>query len=431
MSLNDFNDRARLDIRITISGSGEFSPFGTGNSSMNWSLEGNVEAKSFTDDLTIKEKTCGLDFGSTKEFRRFNFTPSSTGNTSGFITLGQYVSVISAEAVKGAFAGMWKVNTSPILSAGGKANGEVAAGAYYVVDLPEDGKVDDPIKLDPKIDNIGRVYPGDFVNVQGTGEFAKWFVGPQTRFPKPDRTFFWQPNEDPFLESGGLADGKLAKPGTIMLPTANFYIEDPEDAVDGMRYFYENQGVIFDGQIWKKNLPDPLVYEPEEGEKEFRNFMVSYVSSQRYESLLEDLHQNKPFIITNQTIDDTNPLEFTITYEGGSTETTSLYFSWLSPLNGVLTNIQPSVPVIYDFFDAWTGYHKANREWVKSRIPGFFGAGFVLQSKNIEPEVTLPLYVEEFVDGNITEIVQTAQNDEGETLTNTFTITVQATPSLS
>jgi hypothetical protein len=317
------------------------------------------------------------------------------------------------------------------LSEGGKADDAIIENGYYVVGLPTDTTADDPIDISPAIDFLTRVYPGDFVYVAGKGEYAKWSVAPQYRYPQTDRTFSWTPNTDPVLASGGIADGELALPGTIMLPTSNFYIEDEDDAVDGMRYFYANQGVYFDGQRWGKNLPDPIVYTPETGPKEFRNIGVVYISPQLYQGLFENDHASKLFVFGNQTINDEEPVKFTVTPEGGGEpEVTDLFFRWDSPGNGCEPNIQPSISAIHDFGDAWSHYYLENRAWLNLKFPGILGAGFTMKSRDIEPEYAIALGVNFFEDGNVTTITSEIEVD-GETLTNTFTITLSVQTSLT
>ena len=86
MSLNDFNKRARLDISLTISGSGEFNPFTSNGEPMNWTLEGDVKSTEPDINLTVKQETCRRF--TNKEFRFFG-GQASVGNTSGTIQIGQ------------------------------------------------------------------------------------------------------------------------------------------------------------------------------------------------------------------------------------------------------------------------------------------------------------------------------------------------------
>jgi hypothetical protein len=426
MSLNDYNRRARLDISVQITGSGQFYPFSnTSGQPVNWTLNGTVNAVQFVDELTVKEETCGVPFGSEKQFRTFGIQ-GSVGNNSGVASVGQ-LPQFPQGLVNFQNRGTWTVNTSPVLSADGNADGDLVVRGYYTVAQPDGAGVDDPIPIDPAIDFLTRVYPGDRVSVSGTGGSSKWVVAPQYRYPKPDRTFFWIPNSSPVLASGGIVDGELALPGTIMLPTATYYIEDEAEAVDGMRYFIAGQGVQFDGQRWTKLTADAFVYEPLSGPREFWVTDVSYNSTDRDAARLENDFANRPFVSTNQTIDDGNPVQITLTYEGGEPETIDLIFRWNGGNNGAPTNIQPAVAVINNFGDAWSTYRLNTRNWLQERIPSAFGAAFRL--KTTDPEVYIELYVDEFIDGNVTEISQTVTDPEtGNVLTNTYTVTLTATP---
>jgi hypothetical protein len=424
MSLNTFIGRARLNITVTVDGGGEFSPFQESYGvPMSWSITGSATRKLPQIELTAKEITCGVPYGSDKKFRIFEMGQGnwgSTGNTSGTKTVGQ-IAPFSGVETSQTQLGTWTVNTQPQLSAGGKANGVAITDGYYVVNKPENKTVDDPIVINPPIDNLTRVYPGDIVFIQGTTN-PKWSVKPKFRFPQPDRTFFWSPNTNPTLASGGMVDGERAKPGTIMIPEENHYIEDEDDPIDGMRYFYAGQGVMFDGQVWSKKLGDPTIYESEESPREFRNTNVAYVSDDLYEALFEGHHRQKPFVITNQDVDDDSP--FQLTYDDGSgSETLDMFFRWFSPMNGAEKNMQPGYAAIHDFGDVYSNYHKSNFQWLKTRFPGIFSAGFRLTTQNTTPERQLVYGVECFENGNQTDITETV-TVEGNELTNSISITL-------
>jgi hypothetical protein len=438
MSTNDFNKTARLDISIQISGSGKFSPLQTGyGTMMDWTISGSMTKTPKESTETIKQQTCGQGIVPTEPAYFLSFgAQGSTGNTSGTIDVGALPPRNPAFLDSKPLQGTWLVNTKPVLSADGKVDGN-DAGGYYIVKRPVSViKVDDPIAIDPPIDNLTRVYEGDIVYVAG----GKWNVRPQYRFPKPDRTFFWTPNEDPVLASGGLVDGKRALPGTIMLADSNYYIAKQSDGFDGMQYFYEGQGVLFDGQVWSKQLADPLVYEKENGSNEFRNLNVAYQSLQLHEFLLEQDHQNKGQVLGYQPINYETPITFTVTPpppepggDPGTPYTIDFYFYWLSPQLGIADNALPP-NIRYDFGDAWSKYYLANFEWLKARpkIGGsFIGAGFVLKSKPQagQEEDVLFLSIDALEDGNITTITEKGADPDGNELINTFTITTTLTPS--
>jgi hypothetical protein len=428
MSTLDFNKRARLDVTIYISGSGDFDPLNpTIGVAIPWSMTGEIKAIEFTDERTVKEQLCGLDFGVDKQYRTFGAV-NSNGNNSGTTSVGQIPRPPRTGTIVGANRGLlgeWTVNTSPVLSGDGKVDGEVVLLGYYTVAIPQDATADEPIFVDPPIDFISRVYPGDSVFVTGNAQTAKWRVGPQFRYPKPDRTFFWQPNSAPVLTSGGFSDGQLALPGTVMLPTANFYIEDEANAIDGMRYFYAGQGVIFDGQNWIKNTADPVVYTPQNtGPKEFWNTDVAYLSPDFYVRSMEVDQRNKPFIFTNQTIDDESKVTITYSPSQGQPYSVEMVFRWNAPIGVYEKNIQPR-PVIYNFGDAWTKYHLNTQEWLNEKFPGSIGSGYQLQTGDGS---FMQLGVDEFADGNVTEVTESVEDPyTGQTLTNTITTTLSVT----
>jgi len=425
MSLNDFNKRARVDIAISINGTGEFSPFqGETGAPVSWTIDGTVTQSQFIEELTIKEETCGVPFYDNKMFRKFGIFPSSTGGNSGTIALGQ-IPRQPGPLLQYLAKGNWTVHTEPVLSAGGYANDELIQVGYYIVAQPADKKIDDPIKIEPAIDNLKRVYPGDFVYTQGLNESTKWYVSPQFRYPKPDRTFFWQPNTNPKLESGGIADGELALPGTVMIPTSTVYFENEEDWIDGIKYVRAGDGLMFDGQTWTNNLGNPIVYEPEDGPREFWFEQLGYGSPNDDERRLEGNHYQKPFVYANIPIDDSSTPTYDYTFEGQSQESEGLVFRWGSTVGGYENNIQAR-SLLYDFGDAWSKYHRTTLNWLKQRFTGWNSAGFTLSTAPQfgEDPKTIFLGVDDFEDGNETVVEQSYTDPEGNVLTNSFTITL-------
>jgi hypothetical protein len=427
MSLNDFNDTASADISISVSGSGQFSPFYGQSYPLNWTLSGDIYGEQFTDNRNIKQKTCGTGLYTDKKYTTFN-ARGSVGNTSGAITSGRVSRVYSPETIAGTNIGNWDVNTKPVLTNGGFADGVLSQRVNYTVALPktQGAKIDDPITIDPPIDYVARVYPGDTVYTQvftqGDGQkTGRWYVAPQERFPKPDRTFFWEPNENPKLEAGGIADGKLQLPGTIMLPTSDHHIANYSDSFDGMSYFYENQGVMFDGQEWTKKTVDPYVYKPEEGPEEFRNLGIGYFDREFYALLLEDLHWQKSQVITKQLIDDTNLVTLTVTPEEGEAYSTEFYFRWGSLENKEIQNGE----IIYDFGDAWSKYRIANQEWLTEKKLNT--CGIILWEKDApDPENPMQIWMGALFKDGETFTTEEKIDFEGQELINTFTVTVTA-----
>jgi hypothetical protein len=438
MSTLDFNKRASISITINISGSGQFDPTGSSTNKMNWSLTGAITANNEESNLTTKEWLCGVPYGSVNKIYTSFGAVSSNGNTSGTIDTGVLPYRPIPENVIGRELGTWTVNSNPVLSNFGKVNGQTSLRGHYVVNKPADATVDDPIILDPPIDNVARVYPGDYVFLMGDGENARWYVGPQRRQPRTDRTFFWEPNVNPYLQSGGLANGVLAKPGTIMIPTANLYVENQQDRVDGIKYIYSNYGLIFNGQVWTRIISDPFVYQPSPQDPseqppppEFRNFEVFFsTGDQLYATLLEYDQANKPFVITSKTIDDNSPAVLTYTPDEGEPYSVDLYFRWFGAM-GNENGIMPR-PVLYDFNDAWTRYHQANSDWAVARkLFTFTGAGFSLKSNTgVEPETEIFLQCERFADGDVTTITETISVD-GEELTNSFSVSLDINVSMA
>lgn len=433
MSLNTFNKRARINVSLLISGTGQFSPFvGEENVPVDWTIEGTVRQGEFVEELTVKEETCGVPYGSEKMFRSFGILPGSTGNTSGSIATGQVPTQLNI-LFNRENLGPWIVNTSPVLSPNGYANDAQVIDGYYVVAQPEDAGIDDPIEIDPPIDGLSRVYPGDYVVTTGTGAGLQWQYVPQIRYPKPDRTYFWTPNTSPELESGGIADGELVLPGTVMIPTADYFIEDAADYIDGFYYFSAGNGVLFRGDVWAPLTPNPTVYQPEEGPPEFWFDLLSYGSTDRYFNLMEGHHRQKPFVFANIPVDDSSTPTYDYTFEGQSQESEGLVFRWLVPGNGVSNNMIPAVSSIYDFGDAWSRFHKNTRDWLAQRFVGINGAGFTLSTtgEGGQDIKTIVLGVDEFVDGNQTVIQQTYTDPEGTTLTNSFTLTLSVVVSIA
>lgn len=442
MSTTDFNNTASLSIGVTVSGTGQFYPFGGGQTQpMNWTLEGEMKMKSVSKSLL---KGCGKLTTESLYYTTFS-AGNSVGSNSGTVEIGRFLinkpAIIGqAEHGQTTFGGIWKFNTEPVLSAGGLVNGEPAE-YFYIVQRPASVEtVDDPILIEPPIDNLKRIYEGDLI----FADQDQWHVAPQQRFPKTDRTFFWEPNTEPVLKAGGIIDDKLAKPGTIMLPDENYYIPKSSDGFDGMRYFYENQGVMFDGQAWAKLLPDPTVFKIDEATTEFREFDLRYLSPQRFELSLESDHRDKGFATGYMPIDYGEPFTFTETPEEGDPIVTNFYFYWTSPVGGA-DGAFPSNRINYDFGDAWSKYWAANLAWIKARpkfTSNYESAGFYLKSKNEstgegepseddpildQPELVLNLFVRYLEDGNVTVIEEKTTNDEGQEFINKFTITTSLT----
>jgi len=437
MSLNDFAASVDLNFTASFSGNGQFSPFdGDGPSPLNWSFTGGVQGAGGTDNRTIREKTCFIGGRGENDSTYSSFyLTGSTGNTSGTQTIGRvYVNPLP-DKIRTADLGKWKVNTEPVLSNGGSVDGSPSKLGFYTVAIPPpddpndpiDKKKDDPITINPPIDGITRVYPGDFmyaIDLYGGGK--RWVYQPQQRFPQKDRTFFWTPNTDPVLESGGISGGKLVKPGTIMLPTKDFPLNETDPSIDGMRYFYEGQGVLFDGKVWKKLTPDAVPLYQETGPPIYilPNAVGIYLNDDIYPRTLEQMNQQKCFVFTTAQIDDSDPIALTITPDPPDEPyTIEMVFSW-----GMFEDRRvQGAPVIYDFGDKWSAYHKRQRQ--DQIDTGYYRIGGTLYEKNPVPDPEGNIIRRTITFGGVSADGLSAsetrvENVDGEDLTNTFDITI-------
>jgi hypothetical protein len=421
MSVNNFKKRPRLSITIDFACSGAFNPF-VGAGTMNWELTGSVTGTTGVSNATERQITCQTDIGDDTVFGFFSIFPGSTGSNSGTVDTGvlpfKFPAVFKVNENAWVSENAWKVNTNPVLSEFGTLNGQPAPQSiYYLVALPDtpNAKADDPIVIDPAIDTLSRVYPGDFVAVDA---LQRWRVYPQRRLPKTDRTFLWEPNTSPVLESGGKVDGVLAKPGTIMIPTKNFYIEDPEDWIENYNYFHQGVGIMFDGQKWNNNV---LAIVADKGPKIGEEFWPEtiYVSDQIYEYRFEQDHYRKFRVFTN-TQANSNVLSFKVT-EGSSTTNYDAYFTFGRRFD-VNDNLQ-GAPVFYDHGDSYSYSHKKRLEWYdENRVVQIDSAGgtvSVFFNPN-DPAQSFAVGLNHFVDGNVTEWQETSVNDEGEEVVNNY-----------
>lgn len=437
MSTVDFNKRAELDITISLSGNGNFDPFGSRTAGLNWTLSGTVTAKTDPEtDLTVAELLRCKPIPPDAVWTEFG-APPSVGNQSSFVNVGTRPTPILFESPLGQEIGPWTVNEKPILTDNGNVDGELSKKGYYVVQVAKDKTEDDFIELDPPIDGLAKVYPGDLIYSVGDDVYRQWRRQPRERWPRPDRTFFWQPNVNPFVEEDGKIDGEMAKPGTIILPTQTLDFTDPTKPFL-FRYAYAGYGWMFNGYEWKQLTLRPYKYQPPKENPEdpdpapeYRDLFVTYYRTERFAGCLEETQRQKPFIYTSKAIDDSSSIALIITpdpVEGQpppEPEIFNLQFRWLTP-GAVENGIQPTVigSPFYDFADTWTNYHKANVQWCKDRNIGqFIGAGFTLKTEGDEPQ-TIFLNVDCFEDGNVTTIKEELKIEGGETYVNTYTITL-------
>jgi hypothetical protein len=404
MSVNDFKKRPRLTIEVTFECSGAFNPF-AGGGTMNWELTGSVSGSTGQPNVTEEQITCGTNLGYDTIFGFFVISPGSTGGSSGSVDTG-VLPYKFPPTIKVAdnfwFSGdEWKVNTSPVLSEFGVINGNPGTrDVFYVVALPDtpNAKADDPIFIDPPIDQLRVVYPGDFVAIDQLFGTQRWYAYPQQRFPKPDRTFLWDPNTSPVLGSGGKVDGVLAKPGTIMIPTKNFYIKEQQNWIDNYNYFHQGVGIMFDGQKWNNNV-QAIIADKGSNIGEATWPLTLYFSDQVYESRLEQDHRYK----------------FLINFGGG------------------IENDLQGGPVFYDHGDSYSYSYKKKLEWYdENRVVQIDSAGgtvSVFFNPN-DPAQSFAVGLNHFVDGNVTEWQETSVNDEGEEVVNNYKLSLSISTTL-
>jgi hypothetical protein len=427
MSTIDFNERGRITISIDINGGGQFDPISGSVNPIAWGIQGTVTAVDGDNNLTTREKLCGFNNASgDKIYTAFSATPSVGGN-SGRINTGILPTPINPQ-IYGQKLGTWKVNTSPVLSSDGQINGELAQKGYYIAQVADGQKYDDAIVISPAIDGIARIYAGDMIYTAPYNQGRRWYILPQDRQPKPDRTLFWDPNESPYVEENGKIDGKLAKPGTIILPTSTLDFTDDEQPFFG-KYALAGQGWLWNGYTWLGGGAPYRSRLTPTSPIQYRFLDVTYSHSDYTAGCMEIVHANKPFVFTTKQINDENPVVLTFYPEDGESYQMQLKFRWFADFLGPAA-IQPKY-AIYDFGDAWSKYHIANTEWLKTNKEfQLIGAGCVLITTDTEVPV-IELGCEVFEDGNVTTFTTTVETPEGGTLTNSITLTLTINTSIA
>jgi hypothetical protein len=207
-----------------------------------------------------------------------------------------------------------------------------------------------------------------------------------------------------------------------MIPTKNFYIEDPQDWIDNYNYFHQGVGIMFDGQKWNNNVLAIVADKgPKIGEELWPETI--YISDQIYEYRFEQDHYRKFRVFTN-TQASSNVLSFKVT-EGSSTTNYDAYFSFGRRFD-VNDNLQ-GAPVFYDHGDSYSYSHKKRLEWYdENRVVQIDGAGgtvSVFFNPN-DPAQSFAVGLNHFVDGNVTEWQETSVNDEGEEVVNNYRLSL-------
>lgn len=418
MSVNDFKKRPRLNITLTFACNGQFNPF-TGFGALQWSLSGTLNGQTGTPNVTVRDITCQRPTGEDDIFGFFDIQ-GSTGNTSGTIDVG-----ILPQRFSGIPKGEWKVNTSPVLAANGIVNGLPGSRSeYYVVAMPTTPAgvtADDPINITPPIDELRVVYPGDFISIDRLFGTQRWYVYPQRRQPKPDRTFFWNPNVAPFLTTDGKADGELVKPGTVMIPTKTENVKGLTNPLALQGYFVNGAGIMWNGQYWS-NFCTARNATPF-GEQENLWAIPIFQSPNFYEYRFETEHSRKFLIYTNTRQAEGQSLTYTEAIGGGEPFSQPAYFEMQGGFGSISGNFQ-GAPVFYDHGDAYSFNYKKQKEFWENNGQSFSPAGGDVTVYRTEGSESFSIYCNEFEDGNQTEYETIAYDDEGNKLTNTFRISV-------
>ena len=420
MSLNTFKVRPNVTVSYLFDCSGTFDPFGpTGGTvvPIAWTLSGTITGSNRELNVPVKSITCTDQalFTQSSDFSFFDLD-GSTGNTSGYVPVG-----LLPETREGQPLGAWTVNTSPVLQPNGKVDGgDPPALGYYVVALPTGATVNDPIVISPAIDTLTRVYPGDAVAVQN----GLWRVYPQRRLGAPDRTFLWTPNTSPVVASGGLVNGVLAKPGTILIPDKDFYIAPPAPAIEGRRYFYKGQGLLFNGQLWRKKLEDP--WKSTVDPTQFWLASPNYESLNLYENLLEQTHRKKCDVYANIKQDPGSELTYSVSYDGGTPFDVPAYMANFFALNiGPVGGCLQAQKIFYNHSDAYSFHEQQTRAWAKINYKLAYAAStdVYITGQIGQPDPSFPVYIDFFEDGNITQWETEAFDPDGAVIKNNFKLT--------
>lgn len=298
--------------------------------------------------------------------------------------------------------GQWIPNKKPEIKyevdPDGKARVEID-GDYtttkrvYIVQNPEKFepnviRKDQPIYLQPGIvtsatnavvyeGDIIYIYPNDFVIDPTDPENFRLKIIRQKRYPKPDRTFFWTPNTSPVLTKGGYSNGVLVAPGTVMIPTKTTSLRDydggdgpppsiPPDEVLPIDYVYAGQGLVFDGDDWVSLSGVPTRIKKKDDTYSHRNLGLHkrYIDEdQQHVSLTESFFSNRPLIVLNGPVDSSPSGQAQLTAErpdpppdppGPPPEDLTLE---------LYSSDRAFFYLLYDFGDAWSRYHQANKDW--------------------------------------------------------------------
>jgi hypothetical protein len=327
-----------------------------------------------------------------------------------------------------------------------------------IEDLGKDvARNDVPINLEPGIvsvivgaivyeGDIIYIYPNDLVIDPDDPENFLIKIIRQKRYPAPDRTFIWTPNTSPVLTKGGYSDGVLAKPGTVMIPneTTSLRAYDggigpppsiPPDKVLTIDYVYAGMGIMFDGTDWVSlvGVPERLLKKNNKYDHRNVDLNLKYIDEdQPHIALTERFYANRPIILFSAPINKSPSGEATLTAyrptppdPGPEPEDLTLEMYSFPRASFVL---------LYDFQDAWSKYHKDNKDWRDAITIEYgtlytFGWGCFNPEKQEDPpappieEFFIYAPSQTFRDGEVTEV--TIKNQDGETVAgSTLSITI-------
>lgn len=420
MSIVSFNTKFKGSVKFTGSSydTRGFVFRANAYSGYTGSFEVLYEAEGAT--IPIRQATCYAEPDRTKDYVRPVFTSGAT--ESGYTNFGfpNFVETkFLAENLPNNY-GKWIPNTEPVIKyeqdSGGISRVEID-GEYttttrvYIVQNPEDFdpdviRKDQPIELDAGIVTgaASIVYEGDIIYIYPTqGENFSIKVIRQKRYPQPDRTFSWTPNTSPVLTKGGYSDDELVKPGTIMIPTITTSLraydggiapppDIPPDKILPIDYVYAGQGLVFDGDEWVSLSGVPTRLLKKDNTYGHRNEFLhtKYIDQdQPHISLVETFFAYRPIILLSAPVDGAPSGQATLTAvkpdppdPGPEPQDLSLT---------LYSSDRAFFYLLYDFEDAWSRYHQANKDWrddINNEYPGRYMFAWGVESRDEPPPGT-------------------------------------------
>jgi hypothetical protein len=344
----------------------------------------------------IKQQACYAEPDRTYDYARPAFTSGAMDSGHAIMGFPKYVEKTFLAQTLISNYGKWIANTKPEITyekdefGRGKVEvdgDETTVNRVYTVQNPEKDLGEDvsrndvPIYLAPGIVTAvtnAVVYEGDIIYIyrDNVESFAIKIIR-QKRYPKPDRTFFWTPNTSPVLTKGGYSDGILVKPGTVMIPTRTTSLraydggeapdpDIPPNEVLSIDYVYAGQGIVFDGDDWISLSGVPTRLLKKDGKYAHRNEGLAgkYIDEdQPHISLTERFYANRPRILLSAPVDSSPSGQANLTAVRPGPDDppppeppTDLTLELYSAERAFFY-------LLYDFGDAWSSYHQANKDW--------------------------------------------------------------------